>query len=79
MKKQNSTYPLRLPASLKGGRRRNQQGRRYKHKSVCDDGGGRESVRYENRRVLRHTRCQGRYRGCAPPSSKGWGPTARPR
>ena len=61
MKKQKSTYPLRLPASLKAGRCQDQQGRQDKYQSVCDGGGCRESVRYENCRVFRHARCRGRY------------------
>ena len=60
MKKQKSTYPLRLPASLKAAVAEISKEKRDKYQSVCDGGGCRESVRYENCRVFRHARCRGR-------------------
>ena len=42
MKKQKRTYPLRLPGLPEGGRCQDQQGRRDKYQSVCDDDGCRE-------------------------------------
>ena len=60
MKKQKKHLPVTVARLPEGGRCRDQQERRDKYQSVCDDGGCRESVRYENCRVFRHARGRGR-------------------
>ena len=57
MKKQKSTYPLQLPASLKAAVAEISKEDGTSINQFVDDGGCRESVCYENCRIFRHARC----------------------
>ena len=60
MKKQKSTYPLRLPASLKAAVAEISKEDGTSINQFVTTAVAEESVRYENCRVFRHARGRGR-------------------
>ena len=58
MKKQTTTYPLRLPASLKAAVAEISKADGTSINQFVTHGSGREGLRPTNRRVLRYTGCR---------------------